>query len=766
MGYIRSRKHSTSLQPAFRPSLVALAALALPLASQAQPAGAPDEALPEINVHSSAEAPYKADWVSSPKLTQPLVDTPQTVSVIKKEIIREQGATTLTEALHNTPGVGTFFLGENGSTNTGDAVFMRGFDSSGSIFVDGIRDLGSISRDVFNIEQIEVSKGPTGADYGRSSPTGSVNLVTKQPLMKDAYSGSLGIGSADYKRATADLNKTIGENSAFRVNLLEEKSGVAGRDVVENNREGVAAALGFGLGTSTRTYLNVLHVDQRNTPDGGVPTIGLPGYSSPDPARPFLSDARLVDPRNFYGSTSDYDNVNADMVTAIVEHDISPDTMLRNISRYGKTTQHYLLTSFMGSAANLLTPDPADPSTWTLARGVGNPLGRTLKDQENEILTNQTNITTGFDTGSIRHDLSAGLELIREKQTTVGYAGTGTLAAASLYHPNPDDPVGDFNPVRNGTGSDGETSTIGAYLFDTLKFGKRWQLLGGVRVDHYKTDYASTTLSTARSNPTLPVGTRVSTNLNDSGNLLNWKFAALYKPAENGSVYVSYATSQEPPGGSNFALSTSESNAGNPKFDPQNARTTEIGTKWELMNKRLSLTAALYDTEISNDIAQNPVDLLYYQTGKKQVKGVELGLVGEITSAWNASVGYTLMKAEVASGTGVAADGSNNLAYTPKQAFTAWSTCKLPHGWTIGGGARFVDALLRGTDGAIGTPEYTNSYWVFDAMATYKISKNVDLQLNLYNLTDKQYVAAINKSGYRYTPGMPRSAVLAANIKF
>jgi catecholate siderophore receptor len=143
-----------------------------------------------------------------------------------------------------------------------------------------------------------------------------------------------------------------------------------------------------------------------------------------------------------------------------------------------------------------------------------------------------------------------------------------------------------------------------------------------------------------------------------------------------------------------------------------------------------------------------------------------LGAVGNITSAWAISAGYTIMNTKILEGAINTADGSSALPYTPKQAFTAWTTYNLPGGFTIGGGARYVGSLHKQKDGATNVPSSVESYWVYDAMASYTISKNADLQLNLYNLTDKEYVASINKSGYRYSPGIERSARLTLNVKF
>lgn len=781
MSYIKSRKHP--VQPGSRPRATATAlaaglALALPALSGsalAEPGAAPDagpdpdaaQSLPTVEVKGQQAVGYKVDTTAGVKFVKPLVDTTQSVQIIPSDLIRDQAATTLTEALRNSAGVGTFYVGENGNTATGDSIYMRGFDSSSSIFVDGVRDLGSVSRDTFNLEQIEVVKGPSGSDYGRTSPTGSVNLVSKRALLDDLLTGSLSYGSSDRKRLTADWNQRLGnlDGAALRVNVMAQDSGVPGRDEIENDRWGIATSLAFGLGSPTRVFFNLLHVKQSNVPDGGVPTIGLPGYTTPDPARPELGYARPVNSSNFYGTRSDHDDNKTDMATLIVEHDFSEDVKLQNTTRWGRTHQDYLLTAFMGSAANWVTPDLSDPSTWTLARSLP-----TFKDQTNRIATNQTNLRVHSDFGGVGNDLSAGLEFIREEASTIGLGALdgSTWPAANLYHP--DYRVSGLIRGRTGAKSDGQTDTQAAYLFDTITFNEQWQLNAGVRLDHYETDFSSLVACGGRGGPacgSLPTGTIVpGVNASKSDTLFNWKLGVLYKPASNGSVYLNYAVSQQPPGGNALALSGSANSLDNPIFDPQKAKTLELGTKWELLDSRLFLTAALYRTEVTNEVVQDPVDQLYYQVGKKRVQGVELGLVGKLTEDWSVSAGFTTMDATVEKGTHVSQDGSDDLAYTPDKAFTAWTTYVTPFKLTIGGGARYSGEMKRGTDGAVGTPAFTKSYWVVDAMASYPVTPNLDVQLNVYNLFDKDYVAAINKSGFRYTPGAPLSAMLTANLRF
>lgn len=708
--YIQSRKHSAGRLPSSA-GLVAcatvLAGATLAMPAMAQTA---ETALKEVKVEGNADTGYTPGQLSSPKFTQPLVNTTQTVNVIKEQLLQEQGATTLTEALRNVPGAGTFYAGENGNTSTGDAVYMRGFDSSSSIYVDGVRDIGSISRDMFNIDQVEVTKGPAGTDYGRSAPTGAINLVSKQANLNNSFGGSLGLGSASYKRASIDLNRVVNAETgtAVRLNAMAQDANVAGRNGIENNRWGIAPSFAFGLNSPTRVFVNLLHIKQSNVPDGGVLTMGLPGYTSPDPAkRGYLSGAARVNSKNFYGTASDHDDVTATMATLKVEHDFSATTKLRNTTRWGETKQDYLLTAFMAGSTQLVTPNANDPSTWTMSRNIN------TKDQVNRILTNQTNLSTSLATGSVQHDLSLGLELTREEQTNYGLATKGTVPAVNVYNPDSSISLPDYQ--RNGADSKGKTDTVALYAFDTLKFNDQWQANLGLRLDRYKTSYNAMAVCTATSTTqpcgSNPVGTVVPTTsdgLSKSGTLLSWKAGVLYKPAPNGSVYLNYALSQQPPGGSNFALSAAVNNAANPNMDPQKAKTLELGSKWELAEKNLMLSGALFRTEVTNEIVTNS-DGTVGQTGKKIVQGLELGVIGQINKAWGVSAGYTVQNTKVDTGALVAADASNGLTYTPKNAFSLWSTYQLPFGLTVGGGARYAGGLKRGTDGAVGTPNHTDS---------------------------------------------------------
>ena len=762
MAHIRSRKHSNTSH------LLALLTATLPVAANAQQN---ETSLPAMTVKANAEVPYKADTVANPKFTQPLLDTPQTVQVIKKEILREQGAASLMEALRNTPGI-TMQLGENGNTAAGDTFTMRGFSTQGATFVDGIRDLGAVSRDVFNVEQVEVVKGPAGADIGRGAASGYINLISKLPGLDSINSASVSFGTADKKRLSADLNQKIGETAAIRLNVMAQDGGVDGRDFVENKSYAIAPAFAIGLGTPTRFYFYSQHVRQDNVPDGGIPTIGMEGFYNSNAS---LRSGARVDRENYYGSKNDYEKVDADMVTAKVEHDLGGGTTIRNLTRYGKTTVDRVMTGI-----NALTAvNPADPSTWTIARS------RQRTDQENEILANQTNLTKEFATGFVNHSLSAGFELMYERQKTRSFGATTQTIngvsytaianpAANLYNPSANDVLG--TPYATGAYVDGSTMTAALYAFDTLKLNESWIINGGFRFERYNTSTDGRTLVTSRNTaiyPAYSIGQLAPDSLSVSDNLLSWKVGAVYKPAANGSIYAAYANSLTPPGGANFALSASSNNANNPALDPQETSNIELGTKWDLLDKRLNLTAALYRTENDKQVSYNALDGTYSQFGKTRVEGVELAAVGQLTNFWQISAGIAKMRTtqldSVSRNNSGVVSASDDVRWSPDLTASLWTSYTLGD-FTLGGGARYVAEQKRvvtvGTDLSMQNMPNIPSYWVADMMAAYKLSKQVNLRLNVYNLFDEEYISTLNNSGARMVLGAPRSAMLSADFQF
>ena len=744
------------------------AAVSLALSTATLHAQQPEEpkTLSKVTVEATepAETP-KADRVESPKFTQPLLDTPQTIAVVTSAVLKQQGATTLSAALRNTPGV-TFLLGENGNTATGDSIFMRGFDTQGSIFIDGIRDLGTVSRDVFNTEQVEIAKGPAGPDYGRSAASGYVNLASKLPTEINSWSGSASYGTASNGRITGDLNHAFeGTGTALRLNVMGQDGEVDGRDFIERKGWAFAPSLAFGLGGETRAYFYALHTEHDNTPDGGVPTIGVEGFYNAafDTGGPHAGEIPArVNRDNYYGLASDFEQIKGTMFTARFEHDFSEDVSIRNTSRYGRLHQFYVLTG-----VNALTLTDADPANWTVART------RQAKNQENTLLTNQTNITANLSSGSLQHNITGGLEFINEEQYNPAYVGLGTpITPANLYNPNRNDVQPDYAPVRNGVYTRGETQTAGAYVFDTVTFNEHWEATAGFRFDSYETDFDSAVLSTLVTHPTLDPGTLVPVALTSDDTLFSYKTGVVFKPVPNGSIYLSHAISQQPPGGSNFTLSTAANNINNPNLDPTEGSNLELGAKWEFREGALAVTGAVYRSASKNELTPDANDpAVFFQLGKRTVDGVELGLVGKLTDNWEISAGVAKMKTEVKRG--LANQNGLQITWSPELTFTSWTTYHTPFGLSIGGGARYVDSVIRpvSTNNVPPPPNLTNmrtapDYWVVDLMAGYAINEKVTLQLNAYNLTDEFYVATLNNSGARYSPGAPRSGLLTLNFTF
>jgi catecholate siderophore receptor len=739
----------------------ALAVIAGPLAhaqnSPTQTASEP-KTLSKISVEGEDEATPKVDRVSSPKFTQELVNTPQTIAVVSKEVLNQQGATSLSQALRNTPGV-TFLLGENGNTATGDSIFMRGFDTQGSIFIDGIRDLGSVTRDTFNTEQVEIAKGPAGPDYGRGAASGYVNLASKVPTAQSFTAGTASYGTASNSRITGDVNHAFSESTAFRLNIMGQDGDVDGRDFIERKGWAVAPSVAFGLDGDTRSYFYLLHTEQDNVPDGGVSTIGLDGYFNTAFA-PGGANAGEIPERanreNFYGLASDFEEINGTMFTARFEHDFSDTVTLRNTTRVGHLKQFYVLTGI-----NAVTATNQDPDLWTVART------RQAKFQESDLITNQTNLTVNLVTGAVTHAITTGVEFISEEQFNPTYVGLGTpITPANVYNPNRNDAQPGYLPVRNGVFTRGETQTIGAYLFDTLSFADRWQVTGGFRLDSF-----DTTTDGAALVGTAPNQVLTPAHFQRDDTLFSYKLGVLFKPTENGSIYLSHATSQQPPGGANFTLVAggSGNSANRSDLDPTEGENLELGAKWELRGGALAFTGAIFDSTSKNELVQDPTNAaIFVQIGEREVKGVELGVVGKVTDNWQLSAGFAKMDTEVVRGNPTQTGELIN--WSPELTFSSWTTYTAPFGLTIGGGVRYVDTVARAINNAA-IPSQTNvpsapEYWVIDAMVGYQINDKLSLQLNAYNLADEEYIASLNNSGARYIPGTQRSGLLSVNFSF
>ena len=747
----------------------------------------------EKSAQASATDPVKLDALtvesdrvrqrSNPKFTEPLVDTPQTVVVVPQLVIEQQGATSLSDVLRNTPGI-TFAAGEGGNVASGDSFFMRGSDASGNIFVDGVRDTGAYTRDVFNLEQVEIAKGPAGADNGRGGTSGYVNLASKAPRLESFASGTAGYGSAARARATFDVNRPV-ENSpvrgtAFRLNAMWQDGGTPGRDSVTSKSWGLSPSLALGLGTPTRVTLAASYLEQDNVPDSGLPIVAAPGGAVLPAGVPAL--ATPVRQENFFGlAAADFEQVTSRGVTARVEHDFARDVALTNQTRLA-TNERDALTSYIQSSstaastfAAATTPlNPATgavppsyfgyvPATATAPALIGPRRLRT--QQENEIVSNQTNLSVRFATGPVRHRLNLGAEFTRETQDTPTWQPVGG-PPTSLHAPDARRAVTAAQipyQATNNPSARARTDTAAGYVFDSIQLHPRLLLTASARRERYETDYASLAAATATAPAPAPV------RIEAEGSLLSWKSGLVFKPAPDGSLYVAYGNSFTP-AGSAFALSATANNQNNPNLDPQEARNAELGIKWDFLGKRLSTSLAFYRSENLNVVSTDAVTGLVTQDISQRVQGVEFGVSGKISERWLVfgGFGYIDSEQQAAGTTAAATTEGAALRFTPRLSGNLWTTYILRSGLTLGGGAQYSESVVRSTALAITstTPSLSSvpSYWVYNLMADYAVNQRLSFRLNVNNVSDTSYFR-LNNNGGRYYPGAPRSYQLTANFK-
>ncbi len=734
-------------------------------ASTAAPAKDDAVQLPQVNVQAAQNR-----TVSSPKFTAPLVDTPQTVSVIPKEVFNQQGAASLADALGNTPGI-TFLAGEGGHVSGSNSFVMRGFDMSGNIFIDGVRDSGNYGRDIFNLEQIEVVKGPSG-DNGRGSAAGYINLATKVPQATNfgAVTASYGFdeyASIDRKRGTLDFNQSVSDGAAVRLNALWQEGGVAGRDYAEKNTWGIAPSLALGLGQPTRAYFNYQHNEQNDRPDYGALGANLGGTATS------VRQSRPADRSRFYGLTSDFDDVQIDVLSARLEHDLTPTTRLSNYTRWSTTDREAIYT--VPSAVDV-RPDMTTGQVIEMVT-----TSRQAFYREIETISNQTNLASQFSAGGVDHSFAGGLELIRENGHTLrDWSGLGTngeftktvnVTAAGLpttptvvtgtspYNPNPNRALTGFAPAYAFV-DDIRIDTAALYAYDTIRFSERWQASGGARLEHYTARYAVRNVATGAVAP-----------FDFEDTLLTGKVGVVYKPARQGSLYASWGLAAQPPGTNNLSNDNGSRNNGTPGTTGQNSPNAEpvesynyeVGVKWDFFQRKLTTSLSLFRSERTNIVVASDTNGVPTTFGDQTVEGVEFGVSGRITNNWVVFGGVNLLESENRNSTNAAQNGSE-LNWTPEFSGNLWTTYRFPFGLTIGGGVQHTgesNVSLNNTSAAK-LPSFT----IINAMIGYEVAKNLNVRLNVGNVSDKLYARAINNNSNRAYYGDPRTFLVSADYRF
>lgn len=742
MAFIKTRKKIVS------------SAIVSSLSVMAGHAVAQDQVAQLETIHSQAtteQQSLKVDQSANSKFVAPLLDTPKSVSIISNQLIEDTKVTTLSDALRTVPGI-TLGAGEGGNPN-GDRPFIRGYNSESSMYVDGVRNATSQNREMFAVEQVEVTKGSASAMGGAGTVGGSINLISKVAKKGDFLEGSVENGTDNYQRITLDGNKDFGNGIAARVAIMGHHNEKAGQsDGAEYKRAGIAPSITFGLDTDTRTTLSYYYLKSDDTPDSGVP------YNYDSAKKTTVGKPVNVKQGIYYGLLDrDFQKQENQIGTIKVEHDINDKFTLTNTAVFNKSKNDYLWTQPDDSKGNVV-----NDKVW---RRINSRITDT------EIFTDQLALTGKLNTGIIQHKLNMGAEYSDQKSdkgnyntSYPGYPGTTTGGfnsdcaindawCTSLTNPNSKDQwLG--TAIANKATTTTKTKVTSVYLLDNIELNPKWLVDLGARWDKFDTEQV-----------THATGQKIE---NDK-DFFTYQAGITFKPVKNGSIYTSFATSANPVGvdGGDGSESIGQAYM---DLKPEESRTFEIGTKWNILNDRLNLTAAIFRTEKQNTRIQLDAST-YTNGGESKVDGVELSATGKITDKWDITAGYSYLDSELTDpGPSCTRAGvctypnpakGKQLPNVPENSATLWTTYKVLPQLTLGAGAFYSDKVY----GDAANTKYVPGYVRYDTMARYNVNKNVDLQLNLNNLSDKRYFTKAYASHYA-TEAEGRNAVLSLNFKY
>ncbi|MET0370090.1 MAG: TonB-dependent receptor [Sphingobium sp.] len=785
------------------PSFLALScvgALALGAAAHAQDEQGPKLGGMTVTDTAIDESEIKVEKPESPKYVRPLLDTPQTITVIGNQTIRKQNLLTLRDVLSTVPGI-TFGAGEGGG-GYGDSINLRGQTASSDISIDGVRDSAQYSRtDPFNLEQIEVTNGANSVYAGSGSIGGNINLVTKRPSADDSTLVQAGIGTSDYYRATIDSNVRVNDLVAVRLNAMYHENNVPARQVDRYERWGVAPSVKLGVEGDTSLTLLYTHQEDENTPLYGVPYYNNAFYSGPLPGVP-------------YSAYLGYKNVDRqdqtiDQATAIFEHRFSDTVSVRNLSRWQRVEQE-------------LVVDPPQGGTYCLANGTtqtgavcttpgiytpGGPRG-SYRFSENQTLYTQTDLTFNIPGG---HSLVLGASAMQEDYD-LDSGNVFRNVGGALPNPAlppivigvPADYSGPYNPIRTQR-QEGELSNFAVYAFGAAKIVEGLELNAGARYEYNDAKFRTDAITTPATGGVYTAG--VDQIAKDE--LFSYRIGLVYKPVENASLYVAYGNSKNPTATSVRAgcgLASAATLGNSPcEAKPEQAVNYEIGGKIDLVDGKLQLTASLFRNERTNYrvTANDPfIGTLPVNDGRNRVDGITLGASGNITPEWTIFANYTYLKSKVLQSvsnaclndpgrlvstttgtppvTTITNPCGNNalvpdpqrgqeLTNTPRHSGSIFTTYNLPFGLQVGYGLNYQGSFLLNnralaaplvlTSTAIAPTYRTNSYLTHRAMLSYTFFEKLTAQLNVQNFTNKKYYTSIRNNGWA-NPGEGRSWVL------
>ncbi|MBW8831828.1 MAG: TonB-dependent siderophore receptor [Burkholderiales bacterium] len=708
-------------------------------ASQDEAKKPSEAALPEIKATATRERD-SGTATTGAKFDTPVRDIPQSVTVVDRKMIDSQAAASLKDSLRNVPGI-TLGAGEGGVI--GDNINLRGFSARTDVYLDGLRDRGQYSRDVFSLDAVEVLKGPSSMLFGRGSTGGVINQVSKKPELRDHTEVGATVGTDDYVRTTADVNRKVSETSAARVAVFGQDIRST-RDVERLRDFGVAPSLRFGINTPTEVTVSALLQRNRDLPDYGFPMVTSNGEGT---VRKPVNAA----PNVFYGYSDDHFNQSVNVVTATVQHKLSPMATLRNRTLLSANVTE-ASPSPLGAVVRTGGGVPTLNDPLTLLSAPRQDRDRVLHDKS---FSNQTDLVVKLQGGGMQHTLTTGIEIGRDENREERYVWNTSAAAASVNLGNP------TLDVRSGERALSRTvtttaDTLAAYVNDQIDLSKQWKLVAGVRGERFKARSDLTTY-------TLPSGFPVDTTAPSqpkSETVFSPRAGVLFQPNEAQSWYLSYGTSFNP------SAETVTQSAATAQLDAEKNRSVEAGVKWDALDGELTLTGAVFRTDKINARSRDGAGSVQVTAGRIRVDGFELTAAGRITPTWQVFGGYTYLDGRILQspeiGTGVdaniAAQGKRT-PNTPRHTATLWTTARISPQWEVGGGVLVSASRWLNNFESAAVDGYTR----FDATLAY-LQKDVELRLNLQNLSDKHYFEVGN--GGRATPIRGRTALASVVYRF
>jgi len=691
------------------------------------PAPEPAEAtLPEVKVTSPSEG-YNASTstIGGNRAPTSVLDIPQSVNIINRQVMEAQGATSLADALRNVPGI-TFGAAEGGTI--GNNINLRGFSARTDIYLDAMRDRGQYYRDVFSLDAVEVLKGPSSMLFGRGSTGGVINQVSKTPSLVPYNEATVTVGTQPSLRLTADVNQPISENAAFRIAAMGQNVDST-RDVMTYRDYGVAPSLRFGIGTPTQVTLSALLVHNRDMPDYGLPPVN---------GRP--AD---VNRKTFYGLTDDRTIQDVAQVAATVTHQFAPNVTLRNQTQYF----HYNINAVESGpnsvgtvSGGIYTPF----ATTNLANSTNLPLSRLFvqlgshdRTITDESLYNQTDLITEFQTGPIRHSLLLGLEVGWDSYRNQGYLRN--LPVVPLV--DPPDIAAPSNTVSVPINlTQASATSIAPYINDTMQLAEQWKLVAGVRYDQYDARISNSL--------NLPA------SANQNVNYTSVRAGLIYEPTPVQSYYLAYGTSFNP------SLETLALTNGQQSLDPETSASVELGGKWA-PNPNLLLTSALFQIEKNNARTQISTGV-YELTGEVRVRGFEAAATGRLTRNWQILAGYTFLDGEIVKAATFDATQGKVPANTPRNSASLWTTYNFTAEWEAGTGLVYMSNRYANNTNTVSVGDYTR----WDATVAFH-QPRYDLRLNVLNITNNlSFAQLIPSDRGRSVPGIFRTALLSLTYRF